>query len=368
MRLAQLARLVMALDGRFGAPATVDRAWPLAAELAALMDEAERAEIDLETALPGLAAEDYAAHWQVTLEFLAIVTRAWPAWLAENGVMNPAARQVALLRAQAEAWSEAPPPYPVLAAGSTGGIPAVARLLRVVAAMPQGRVVLPGLDLALDDLAWDCIEDSHPQAGLRRLLTRLGGDARRRAALGRGGRRARRADHPAERALLPAQALGAWRGLPPADLHGLSRLTPADQQEEAVAIALILRDALETPNARAALVTPDRGLAGRVRGGTGAVRRHRRRQRGRGAGRDAPRDLPAPARRRRGRGLAPGAAAVPAEAPFCRRRAGAGRVPRRRARAGGAQPARPRAETRHRGAAEGLRRRPGLRAAHRGRA
>jgi len=264
LRLAQLTRLVMALDGRFGAPNTADRAWPLAAELAALMDEAERAEIDLDAALPGLAAEDYASHWQVTLEFLAIVTCAWPAWLAENGLMNPAARQVALLRAQAEAWSDAPPPFPVLAAGTTGGIPAVARLLRVVASMPQGRVVLPGLDLTLDDPAWEQIEDSHPQAGLRRLLTRLGatrGDvcAWEAQAASPTGRTVL-----LNRALLPAQALAAWRDPAPVDLHGLSRLTPADQQEEAVAIALILRDALETPHARAALVTPDRGLAGRV--------------------------------------------------------------------------------------------------------
>ena len=33
LRLAQLTRLVMALDGRFGAPVTADQAWPLAVEL-----------------------------------------------------------------------------------------------------------------------------------------------------------------------------------------------------------------------------------------------------------------------------------------------------------------------------------------------
>ena len=47
-------------------------------------------------------------------------------------------------------------------------------------------------------------------------------------------------------------------------IDGLLRLAPADQQEEAAAIALVLRQALETPGARAALVTPDRDLAGRV--------------------------------------------------------------------------------------------------------
>ena len=93
---------------------SADRAWPLAAELAALMDEAERAEIDLATILPGLAAEDYAEHWQMTLEFMTIVTQAWPAWLAEQGLMNPAARQVALLNAQGAAWRDQPTPHPHL--------------------------------------------------------------------------------------------------------------------------------------------------------------------------------------------------------------------------------------------------------------
>ena len=69
------------------------------------------------------------------------------------------------------------------------------------------------------------------------------------------------------RALLPAKALGDWRGgadTDPAAFAGLSRLTAADQQEEAESIAVVLRDALETPGARAALVTPDRQLANRV--------------------------------------------------------------------------------------------------------
>ena len=271
VRLAQLTRLVMALDGKFGAPATADQAWPLAVELAALMDEAERAEIDLATVLPTLVADDYAHHWGITLEFLRIVTRAWPAWLADNGLMNPASRQVALLDAQAAAWANDPPATPVLAAGSTGGIPAVARLLRVVTGLPRGRVVLPGLDLDLDDAAWDALDDTHPQASLRRLVQRLQamrGDVRP-TQLGQAHATAPRSA-PANRtallnrALLPASALAAWRNPVPADITGLSRLAPTDQQEEALAIALILRGALETPGHRAALVTPDRDLAGRV--------------------------------------------------------------------------------------------------------
>ena len=209
-------------------------------------------------------AEGYAQHWGITLEFLQIVTAAWPDWLAAQKLMNPAARQVALVAAQAAEWERTPPAMRVLAAGSTGGIPAVARLLRVVASLPQGEVVLPGLDLDLPEEAWDAIEDSHPQAGLKRLLDRIG--ARRGDVEAATAEPAIPAGRTAllNRALLPATALAAWRERSTADLSGLARLTPADQQEEAVAIALILRAALEVPEHRAALVTPDRDLAGRV--------------------------------------------------------------------------------------------------------
>jgi ATP-dependent helicase/nuclease subunit B len=180
-RLAALSRLILAMQGRDGAPRTADRAWRLAEELAALMDEAERAEIDLGARLPEAADPEFAQHWAQTLAFLRIVTAHWPAWLAEQGVMNPAARQVALLDAQAAAWAREPPRHRVLIAGTTAAIPAVARLAGVVARLPAGAVVLPGLDQDLPDAAWEALDVSHPQAGLRALLHGLGagrGDVR----------------------------------------------------------------------------------------------------------------------------------------------------------------------------------------------
>ncbi len=170
-RLAALASLILAMKGDGGAPRTADRAWILARELAALMDEAEWAGIDLVRRLPDAAGADFAEHWSKTLTFLHIVTAAWPAWLADNGVMNPAARQVALLDAQAAAWQATPPDHPILVAGTTAGIPAVARLLRVVCRLPMGQVVLPQLDLTMQEAAWQDLEAPHPQAGLADLLT-----------------------------------------------------------------------------------------------------------------------------------------------------------------------------------------------------
>ncbi len=260
-RLAALSRLVMALPAAHGGVAGADRAWALAAELADLMDEAEQAEIPLADALARAADGAYAEHWEATLRFLAIVTEAWPAWLAGNGACNPAARQVAALDAQAAAWRAEPPPGRVWAAGLTGAIPAAARLLRTVAALEHGCVVLPWLDTDLDD---ETLAETHPQAGLHDLLAALGatpGDV----VLWDGPAFApvRRAEALGE-ALLPAGLLHRWQAALAPDTTGLFQLAAADQQEEAAAIALVLRDALATPGARAALVTPDRDLAGRV--------------------------------------------------------------------------------------------------------
>jgi ATP-dependent helicase/nuclease subunit B len=264
-RLAVLARLILALRGRHGAPTLVDRAWLLAEALADLLDEAARSEIDLAARLPDAAGRDFAAHWQVTVEFLRIITEAWPAWLAEEGLCDVAARQIALLDAQSAAWQAVPPSVPVIAAGTTAAIPAVARLLRVVSRLPRGQLVLPGLDTGLDAASWDALSDTHPQASLRALLTTLG---------------VRRDDvavwhsHPAvapparvdalRLALLPAGSLNLWHDRSAPDPAGLRLLDPADQQEEAASIALLLRGALEQPGATAALVTPDRALAQRV--------------------------------------------------------------------------------------------------------
>jgi ATP-dependent helicase/nuclease subunit B len=173
-RNAELARLILAMGGANGAPRSADGAWRLAVDLAALMDEAERAEIDLARTLPEAVDPRFAAHWAHTLTFLRIVTEHWPNWLKEQGVMNPGGRSEALLNAQAAAWRAAPPKHRVLLAGVTAGYPAVGRLAKAVASLPAGAVLLPGLDRELAEDVWQGLDDGHYQAGLRDLLGQLG--------------------------------------------------------------------------------------------------------------------------------------------------------------------------------------------------
>ena len=272
-----LARLVQKLGAAAGSPTgplNEEQAVRLAAELARFLDQVETEGLGLER-LEALVPEAYAAHWQITLTFLDILRRAWPAVLAEEGAIGPAERRRRLLEAQAAVWARDRPERPIIAAGSTGSIPATAALLATVARLPAGQVVLPPLDREADAETWALIREdpAHPQHGLARLLETL--EVAREAVAdwpapvtARAALRSRLADW----ALRPAAATAGWLGLsaalPEAEaldaFRDIARVDCPGPGEEATVVALILRQALETEGQTAALITPDRGLARRV--------------------------------------------------------------------------------------------------------
>ncbi len=266
-RRLMLTRLVQAFGRGAGRALLLGQAAPLADALARFLDEVQTERRDFAD-LAQLVPAQYAQHWQEVLKFLSIVTEHWPKALAEIGALDPAEWRNRLLAAQAEAWRRAPPRAPVIAAGLTGGIPAVADLMAVVAHLPSGAVVLPGLDLAADGAMWEEVrkDPAHPQHLMARFLDRFELEPAsvklwtgRVAALARG--------KLVGEALAPAALSHRWRyisGVDASTLAGLRRLDCPGPQEEALAIALLLRERLETPGATAALVTPDRDLARRV--------------------------------------------------------------------------------------------------------
>ena len=265
-----LTRLVMALSGR---DTSAEQAARLAAELGRLLDQVHTERLDF-AALAGLVPDELAEHWQVTLEFLAILSEQWPRVLAAEDAVDTAERRNRLLAAQAAAWRRHPPAGPVIAAGSTGSIPATADLLKVVAELPQGCVVLPGLDTDMDEETRDALDPTHPQYGMVRLLAHLELSVEAVQPWPPADRPSP-ADQPAaaERrrliqvALRPAGLTDRWRRQAPfsaAALEGVSRIDCPGPREEAGVIALILREALETAGRTAALITPDRALARRV--------------------------------------------------------------------------------------------------------
>jgi ATP-dependent helicase/nuclease subunit B len=251
----------------------------LADDLARLMDDMTTRGVAWER-LDALVPDALDRYWQLTLDFLKIAREAWPRILVERGAIEPAARRDILIKAEA-ARLAARTDGPVIAAGSTGSMPATAELIATIAKLPHGAVVLPGLDTALDAESWELIGGrsdagreldppaaGHPQFAMHALLQRIGIARDEVTVLGKASVHGR--ERYVSEALRPAAATDRWRELarddfpPPAALDTLALIEAANAEEEALAIAVVLREAVETKDKTAALITPDRALARRV--------------------------------------------------------------------------------------------------------
>jgi len=225
--------------------------------------------------LADIVPEEFSRHWQITLDFLKILSEAWPQILAEEGVIDAAERRNRLMNILSAHWETTQPQSPIIAAGSTGSIPATARLLGVIASLPNGQLILPGLDTHIDQESWDALPPSHPQYGFKALLRGIGLDKDKVALWPDLDEENVPRNKLASEMMRPAETAKEWafqyntasnRQQLDSALTGLSLIETANQREEAAMIALKFRETLEQKTNTAALITPDRKLARRVSG------------------------------------------------------------------------------------------------------
>ncbi len=259
-----LAQLVQKKDTE----KSFDQSVALAGELGAFLDDVQTERLNFDD-LTNIVPEDFSEHWQETLTFLEILTAVWPAILKEQGFIDISERRNLLIEKQIEAWTNNPPTKYIIAAGSTGPTPAAADLLALIAKLPNGEVVLPGLDAELDNDSWKKINDDHPQYFLKKLIKKIGvncddiksWDIKTNTNVDRV--------KLLSEAMRPADTSDKWRDLSITDisesaLAGLKQIDCSTAQEEADTIAFIMREAIEKPEKTCALITPDRRLARRV--------------------------------------------------------------------------------------------------------
>ena len=266
---------------------STDQAFALANALGRLLDQTYTENLDLKN-LPALVKEEgLSDHWQITVKFLEILSQKWPQMLADIGVIDQADRRNRLLLALSDYWQANPAQTPVIAAGSTGSIPATAKLLKTISRMPQGTVILPGLDPTLDLDSREHIEDTHPQATLYNLLHKMDVEPTSVLLWPYLPKPSIHSDIPpaiaekrmdmrrflASETMRPAATSNHWQNLHLDDdsrhhlngsLENLKLITCDTIQEEARVIALILRETLIDQGRTAALITADRMLAQRV--------------------------------------------------------------------------------------------------------
>ncbi len=295
-------------------------AFTIAGQIAALIGEAHAEGPDL-SRIAFLDRSRASGSEQLSSQLLRGVLRDWEAQKAKAGKLDSEERRNGLMAIEAEFIRQSD--APVIIAGSTGSVAATIGLMEGALGRPQSALVLYGLD---DSAAAVEEHPEHPQYGLQQLLARLNVQPGGIRALrpphpkGRGSNSvlspqphphadaAGREDprtflHPGERAaasspsplgeragvrgdfaplsrrarflgeaLRPAPETAQWPAFiqtlgrdAASPAPGLSLIEADTLQNEAAAIALILRQCLEVPGQTAAVVTPSDSLLSRVR-------------------------------------------------------------------------------------------------------
>ncbi|MCA2011831.1 double-strand break repair protein AddB [Cereibacter sphaeroides] len=264
LELSQLIRQLLQAEPDLG---PTSAAFSLAESLFKLLDEMQGEGVTLEM-LDRLDVSQHSLHWDRSLRFIRLIAR----------FLGPADGGQARLRAAAERlaadWAVTPPTHPLIVAGSTGSRGPTALLMKAVAHLPQGALVLPGFDFDLPAPVWRSLDDplhseDHPQYRYRHLTDFMGTTP----AVVQPWSETPPPDAARNRlvslALRPAPVTDQWLRDGPAlgDLapatDPLTLIEASSPRTEAMAIALCLRDAAVRGQS-AALITPDRTLVRRV--------------------------------------------------------------------------------------------------------
>lgn len=246
----------------------------LAQALGRLMDQIYTENLSLKN-IEKLVPSIFAEHWQITIDFLKILSEHWPKILKEKNQIDESDHRNLSILTLAQAWEKNPPDFPVIAAGSTGSIPATAILLSVIANLPKGKVVLPGFDPDLDEKSWNTLDETHPQYGFKLLLKRIECE---RTDIKPWPNTALSTKLLARQTLIrevmrPSATSDLWTKIKSnqekytaikSAFEDLSLINCKNENEEASCVSVIIREALEKPDQKICVITPDRNLAARI--------------------------------------------------------------------------------------------------------
>lgn len=246
----------------------------LASSLSELLDELYLEGIDF-SKITNFDDSNLSKYWEDTKKFLEIILKnnTWDnILLSELGKIDPTKHQVLLFEKLCEKWQKEPPKFNVICAGSTGSQPSTAKLLDTVASLENGYVILPGLDLELDDESFEAVldEPTHPQYNLAHLLKLMKIDRKDVKKLSfetNQNLTSQNRMRLISEAMRPAKTTNLWSNAKKFDedvIKNVSYVECETQQNEALAISFLLRKVLEDKDKTACLVTPDRTLAKRV--------------------------------------------------------------------------------------------------------
>lgn len=276
-KMMMLCRLILKYRKSKHIPVSANEALRLARNLGTVIDEMEIEEIDVRQ-FSQIEPSDLSAHWNKAFDELLTILPQHYAELEQLKIASPATRRNQLLDQLNQNLRQYNNDFFVVAAGISTAAPAIARLLKTIAMRPRSMVILPCVDLDMSEPDWQALgphekeegslyqkqtHESHPQYHLKLLLNRMGFQ---RSEVVQLGQATPQIPSPIGQIFCIPDATKFWRDLAPdtKKMRNLKIVISEDSAQEARVIAIALRQAIENPKKRAALVTPDRELAVRV--------------------------------------------------------------------------------------------------------
>ena len=240
----------------------------LAKELEYFVDDIQTHSIKLDS-IDKIVPENLASHWQNTLEFLNIIRFNWPKILDEQNLSDPIERRNKLFEQLSLKWSTKAPKGLIIAAGTTATIPATRELMKVIKNLPNGVLVLPGLDINLEERAWNCIDETHPQFSLKEFLKYINHD---RCDINSWPYKEKTKSKMIREQFIsetmrPKETTELWLQIKKQQQNisnGISIIQAENNQNEAINVAVAMRHIEQKKNLSCALITHDKQLAKNV--------------------------------------------------------------------------------------------------------
>ncbi len=256
-----LANIIITWHKERGEKIHYNQAINLAIELSKFASEVERQQISWQT-LQQITPEDLAEHRQEIIDFMEIIFSLWPKELQKHKLADINTYKNDAILNLSQYWQENPIQTPVFIAGSTGSIKATASLIKTIASLPHGYVILPGLDKNVDANYWHNIQETHPQYNLKKLIEYINiqrDDIKIWPYINRVINR----DVITAEITRPANTNINWHNIqiPQNEYDNIFILNTNNIPEEANTIAIILRETIEQPNHTAVLITNNKVLA-----------------------------------------------------------------------------------------------------------
>lgn len=248
-RLFLLTRLCQAKPNLKEAP----KAFQVALSLAELLDLSYQYSVSFANLADLVPSASFAQHWQETIAFLDIIQSEWPKILQERGVIDKQDRLQQIIRIKAQEIQNQKE-YSVVA-GLTADLPAVAELMKAV--QIHGDIFLDGVDQTFIN-SKQAPEQHHPQYLIYKTIRTL--------AVAPENIIYKSLNDPKEELVEQAFRSDIWQksNLIQENFQSLKYVISETAEQEALTIALFLRQVLETPDKTASFVTTDRNLARRV--------------------------------------------------------------------------------------------------------